>query len=246
VEARWQSGRVTTAWQSSRPRHGRRFQPTHELALYGPALAACQAIPGAHRGLLVVAEASGPMGIPDLTALVGAPDPLEHRLALDVPPLLNEIDAAVVAVAHPGVGRSAAKIAASLGWPATTVERRLPGLIKNGALSRVRGNKFVRAEELKPLGRLYAVETKMRDRRAALRQARAYATWADSYVLVMGTLSPTARSQLLQDVEADQAGLVVNGKWLRRPVVRAIPVARRLWAAEFLVAALRGGPTSPR
>jgi hypothetical protein len=41
----------------------------------------------------------GPIGIPDLTALVGAADRLEARLALGVPPLLNEIDAAIVAVA---------------------------------------------------------------------------------------------------------------------------------------------------
>src|SRR4051812_12851029 len=82
-------------FETSRARPGRRFQPTHERALLRSALSAAGQLPGAHRGVLVVPEMSGPYGIPDLTALVGDPAALSARLDLPVPPLLHEVDAAV-------------------------------------------------------------------------------------------------------------------------------------------------------
>ena len=84
---------VAMVRETSRPRAGRRFTPSHELALLGPAIDATGALPGAHRGLLVVQESTGPFGIPDLTALVGSPALLTDRLALGVPALLHQVDA---------------------------------------------------------------------------------------------------------------------------------------------------------
>lgn len=224
---------------TSRPRAGRRFEPTHELELLPSAVNACRALPAAHKGLTVVAEMTGPIGIPDLTALVGSEAVLAARLACPVAPLLHEVDAAVVGVAHPRAARSAKQLAAAIGWPEETVRRRLVPLVRSGALHAVDGDRFIRDAALQPLGRVYAIEAKVRDWRRALYQARTYSTWADSYVLVMGALSKSPLSQLTAEVAADRAGLVVDGRWVRRPSVHRLSPGRRQWAAEHIVAALR-------
>ena len=66
VAPAWQGVLVTqaTVRKSSRPRAGRSFAPTHELALLDPAREACSALPGVHRGLLIVEELAGPIGVP--------------------------------------------------------------------------------------------------------------------------------------------------------------------------------------
>lgn len=230
---------LTTVQHTSAPRAGRRFEPTHELALYEDALAACEDLPGSHRGVFVVREMAGPIGIPDLTALIADPSLLRARLELGVKPLLNQLDAAIVASARASVPRTPDAIARSLGWPAETIARRLPGIVRNGALIAVGANRYVRPAALRPLGRLYAVEAKVRDRVSAIQQARAYGAWADSYVLVMGKLGPRPLQTLLSEVEADQGGLMVDGRWLRRPAVRPHDSPRRFWSTEHFVAAVR-------
>ncbi len=230
---------VVMSTHTSRPRHGRRFEPTHELELLPDALNACRALPAAHKGLTIVAEMTGPIGIPDLTALVGSDELLAARLASPIRPLLHEVDAAVVGVAHPRMARTAEQFAAALGWPEETVRRRLVPLTRSGALLGVAGDRFRRDSALQPLGRVYAVEAKVRDWRRALQQARSYSTWADSYVLVMGALSQAPLEQLTAEVANDRAGLVVNGRWVRRPTVHKLSPGRRLWTAEHVVAALR-------
>ncbi len=114
-------------WDSSRPRAGRRFEPTHELVLHDLAAELAAGLRGASRGLVLLRELAGPIGIPDLTALIGDPGPLEARLALNVPPLLNEIDAAIAGVAHAHAPRSAAVLARALGWPEETILPRADG-----------------------------------------------------------------------------------------------------------------------
>jgi hypothetical protein len=238
----WQSEGVAfaTIHETENPRAGRRFEPTHELALHDGALFACRSLPGAHQGVVVIREMVGPIGIPDLTALVGKPAVLQQRLDLPVPPLLNRLDAAIVAVAAPRLSRDLSAIAASLGWPVTTIERRVPALLDVGALRETRPGRYVRPSALQPTGRLYAIEAKVRDRSAAVQQGRSYSVWADSYVIVIGALGARPLDALMADVSADSAGLLVDGRWLSRPVIRSLGVARRMWAAEHVVAALRG------
>ena len=141
--------------------------------------------------------------------------------------------------------RTSHALAKALGWPLGTIMRRLPGLIRSGALTEVRSDRYVRPAALRPLGRLYAIEAKVRDRGAAVQQARTYAAWADSYVLVMGALGPRPLQLLLDEVELDRGGLVVDGRWLRRPVARSLDPARRFWSAEHFVAAVRAGGYQP-
>lgn len=224
--------------ETGAPRPGRRFEPTHELALHEHAMSVCAQLPGAHRGALVVREMAGPIGIPDFTVLIGETDRLHARLSLDVAPVLNQLDAGIVAVANPRVARSASALARALNWSVQTVMRRLPGLLRSGALVATRPDRYVRPSALGPLGRLYAVEAKVSDRQAAVQQARAYSSWTDGYVLVMGPLGRAPLSSLLDEVDADRGGLVVDGRWLRRPVLGRLDPARRLWSAEHFVAAV--------
>jgi hypothetical protein len=85
---------------------------------------------------------------------------------------------------------------------------------------------------------MYAIETKVRNWGRALGQARAYGVWADTYVLVMGPLTQSVVSKVKEGVTKDRGGLVVDGKWICRPVASGPSPAHRLSASEHFVAAL--------
>jgi hypothetical protein len=231
--------------ETRRPRAGRRFEPIAERDLIRPALCAAQTLPGAREGLHVLQEVAGPFGVADFIAIVGATRRVEARLALDVPPLLNEVDAGIVAVTSPHHGRTPARLAELLGWPVASIDRRLPGLLKSGAVRELRRGRFVRPDSLVPIGRAYAIETKMRQWRRALRQARTYRLWCDNYVIVMPALSRPVLVEALAKVEKDSGGLFVDGRWEARPRLRRAEPARRVWGSEHLVAALRGPELPP-
>lgn len=228
---------------SLRPRPGRRYEPIEEALLENDALAGARALPHAHRGLTVLREVAGPFGVPDFVAVVGSSDALAARLRLDVPPLLNEVDAGIAASLSTRRGRSVDAVAARMGWTADTVQRRLPGLLRSHAVIDVGARRYVRPEALCPVGRLYAIETKVRDWRRALRQARMYRLWCDNYVVVMATLSDSTMPLALAAVDGDGGGLMASGSWVRRPRPHRLTDARRLWGAEHVVAAL-GGPAT--
>jgi hypothetical protein len=230
--------------ETSRPRWGRMFTPTHELKLTEPALRACHSLPLAHNGVLVVKELAGPIGVPDFTALVGDREALDRRLASGIPPLLNRIDSAIISVSHPTHGRSIETLAKSLGWPVGTLHRRIPRLLKSNALKESSGC-LLRAPELTPVGRIYAVEAKVDNHSAAINQVRSYSVWADSYVVVMGPLSARALSTIEAEVRIDQGGLYVEERWIRRPRIQRLRKAQRLWATEHFVAAVSGENYQP-
>jgi hypothetical protein len=224
--------------QTARPRAGRRFEPSHELELEVDALQAAQALPGAHRGLLVLQEMAGPFGVPDLLAVVGRPDVLEARRALAVPPLLNQVDAGVVAAAAPRAPRTPETLARRVGWPVETVRRRLPELLRSGALLRSGGDSYVRPAALHPVGRLFAIETKVKDWRRAIRQARTYSLWCDSYVVVMASLGAGSLGEVREAIGADGGGLMVARRWVQRPRPGKRSPRQRLWGSEHLLAAM--------
>jgi hypothetical protein len=224
---------------TSAPRPGRRFEPTHEVALHSDAVAASGALPGAHRGVIVVREMTGPIGIPDFTAMVGGAEALQLRSQLDIPPILNSLDASIIAVTAARVPKTVDGIAQSLGWSTSTVIRRLPRLLDCGALQQVGESRYVRPAALQPAGRVYAIEAKVRDRVAATNQARAYLAWADSYVLVLGPLGRGPLELVTDAVRADRGGLVVAGKWIVRPCISKRSNALRFLASEHFFAATR-------
>lgn len=226
---------------AGRPRAGRRFEPVRELELSQDALFAAHGLPNARLGLRILLETAGPFGVPDIVAVVGPTEILDARLALSIPPLLNEVDAGIVAAAAPKAPRRAETLAKRLGWPVETIVRRLPGLIRSEALRAAGRDTYVRPVDLRPVGRLYAIETKVKDWRRAVRQARTYSVWCDGYVIVMPALGPSSGSAVTDAVEMDGGGLVLGGRWARRPTIRARTPAQRLWGSEHAIAAFWSG-----
>jgi len=230
---------------NSNPRAGRRFEPVQELELHGDAMLAARGLPGANRGLIVVPEFAGPIGIPDFTAYVGDVERLRRRHRLDVPPVLNELDAGVVASAHRRRPLGAEELASAQGWPSSAISERMRGLVRGGALIRVGEDRYVRPDAMEPGGRFYAIEAKVNDWRAALRQVRTYRIWADSYVLIMGQISLRAEEALESEVRHDRGGLMIAGRWVVRPRLGQTAERRRLQAWESFAAATRTGLDNP-
>lgn len=231
---------------TSTPRAGRRFEPIQERELHQDALAAVRGLPGANRGLVVVPEFAGPIGIPDFTAYVGTIERIRRRHELDVAPVVKELETGIISAAYARRPSSVDAIAGTLGWPVETVAERLRGLVKRGALIEASPGKYIRPEPLEPGGRLYAIEAKVSDWRSALRQVRTYRVWADSYVLVMGRLSERAQAAVIAEVNRDHGGLVLEGRWIVRPRLGQTATRRRMQASELFAAATRtglGGPT---
>jgi hypothetical protein len=188
-------------------------------------------------------ELHAPFGIPDFTVVVGDADARRARLRLMVPALLNEVDAGIVGVASSERYSSARQIAARTQWPVTTIERRIPGLLRAGALREVIAERYRRASALQPIGTVYAIELKVGDWRRALVQCRTYRTWADSYVLIMQRVSDSSLAELRYKVRRDGGGLIIGDDWLVQPRLAKLPRARRMWTSEHIVAACRRAPT---
>lgn len=227
----------TPAVLPGRSRPGQRFQAVQERGLQEALLGVARELPGSKQGLILQLEMPGPLGIPDATALVGNPARLEDRLQSGIAPLTNRLDATIVSIMPRGAMRSPTAIARQLKWRTETVDRRIPYLLRAGAIV-ARGDSFSRRCELGPLGRIYALEAKVNQAGAALKQCRTYSSWADSYVLVMGPLSTSTKERLNRDVLLDGGGLVVAGRWCLRPRLRPPDPSMRLWAAEYFVASL--------
>ena len=231
---------VPEAIPSARARGGRRFEPVQERGLEAEALRAVGGLPGARDGLVVLREVAGPFGVPDLVAVVGPGDVLRRRLSVGIRPLLNEIDAGIVGAASAIVPRKLETLAVQQGWELDTVSRRVSSLLRAGALLEVRPGRFTRPSQLRPIGRLYAVETKVNKWRRAVQQGRTYQLWCDAYIVVVGSLGPDPLEALIREARQDGAGVVTAGRWLLRPRVRRRPEHKRLWGSEYVVAAIGG------
>lgn len=221
---------------ATRTRPGRRFLPTAELEL-GPALRdLASRLPGATGGVLVVAEMPGPTGLPDLVA-VPVTSRLDARLAVDVPPLLSSADVRLAAACSPLRKSLTPTLARQLETDVESVRRRVRRLERTGALV-ADGAGWRRHVALVPVGRLYALEAKVDDWNAGLAQALRYGAWADASAVVMGQL-PRDPSKPVAQATALGLGLAHGARWLVRPKVRRLSLAKRLFASEHLVAALR-------
>lgn len=236
---------IVSEIETSLPRAGRRFEPIQELELHDAARAAARSLPGASRGVLVVPEFAGPLGVPDFTAYVGPVEWLRERQLLEVPPIVSEVDAAILAVAHVRRPSTVEDLADALGWPESVIAGRMRRLVAVGALEEDRPGLYVRRSAIEPAGRLWAIEAKVGDWQKALQQGRTYSVWADGYVLVMGAMSKRSTAALLEEVRRDRAGLVVDGRWLARPRLVAPSERHRLQAAELFAAATRIGLEAP-
>jgi hypothetical protein len=84
---------------------------------------------------------------------------------------------------------------------------------------------------------MYAIEAKVKDWRRALRQARTYSVWCDSYVIVMPELGLGSMEAAQNFVAADGGGLMLGGTWVLRPRLAKRSAAQRLWGSEHAIAA---------
>jgi hypothetical protein len=230
---------------SLQPRHGRRFEPGDELEVLQSATAICSDLRGFSTASFVVAEMTTPLGVPDLTVVVPAKEALARRLAHEAPPILNRVDAAIVASVPRGRGLSMLSIAKRTQLPPDTIRRHVERLSNTATLTLAPSKAIVRPAALAPVGRIIAVEAKVRDWRKGLAQADTYALWADGSVLVLGRLATASKPAAIAMARQRGIGLVVDSKWLVWPRIHPPGARDRLWASEHLIRALRPA-TNPR
>lgn len=216
---------------------GRPFQPTHEAEMIPGLIAAAMRSVHRDRRIIVVPELHGPCGVVDLGLLETTDDILAARLGLGIPPLLNQLDAAIVGCLSARRPLGLATVARSLGWPERDLSGRVTHLRRRGVIAQLRSGCLVRPEGLKPLGHLSVYEAKVNDWKRGFAQAATYATWADDATLALQRL-PRDPSRALAMATDLRLGLIADGHWERRAEVQRLPRKTRMWASEHLVAAL--------
>ncbi len=216
---------------------GRPFEPTRERHLLPGVRSAALAVSRKDRRIILLPELQGPYGVVDLALLETDDAVLADRLALGVPPLLNQLDAAIVASLAVLQPRSLSTIACRLHWPERHLVTRIEQLRRIGAVERLPSGCFVRPNGLQPLGHLSAYEAKVTDWRRGLYQAATYATWADESTLAAGRL-PRDPSRALAMAAELRLGVIADGVWWRRAERQQLLPQTRLWASEYVVASL--------
>ncbi|GAA1914767.1 hypothetical protein GCM10009797_05640 [Nocardioides hwasunensis] len=114
--------------------------------------------------------------------------------------------------------------------------------MRSGAALQTTSGALSLAPGLLPQGRLVAIETKVKDWGRAIQQGRAYRTWSDNYVVVLGDVGQLALNRARVEVAADRAGLYAGGNWLVRPAARTVTLPRRLQGFEYVYASVTSDP----
>ncbi|HZX06780.1 hypothetical protein [Kribbella sp.] len=204
----------------------------HELAHIAAAT-----LPGVPEDVLLVPEMPSPLGLPDFMALAGGQKWLQARRAAGVQPFLAEADCSVLAVLHPRQALSLATVARRIGWSLAALEPVLTRLEKAGAVETTPGGAHRVNPALVPRGSVFALEAKVKDWQKAVLQGRAYRTWANNYVVLLGDVGPVAERRAAERVAHDGAGLYSSSGWIVKPRARRPAPAKRLWGFEHLYAA---------
>lgn len=217
---------------------GQRFLPVAEQEVQAALPELAGGLPGASRhGYLCIREMAGPFGIADAVVIVGGLSRLDERLEAEVPPLLNSLDVAITALLFPGRALPVDHVAAEISRPLKVVRQRMRSLAGLGAV-RAKSVGWVRHPSLVPCGRLHALEAKVKDWSRGAEQAAKYSAWADTASVVIQQL-PADPSGCVAKASNLGIGVVHDGVWKCRPELRQHFAARRLWATEHVVAALR-------
>jgi hypothetical protein len=203
-------------------------------------------MPGPAGDVILVTEMPSPLGMPDFVALVGGQNWLHLRASANIPPVLSEIDCAVLSALGTMRPLSISSLGRRIGWATDQVERTVSRLRRTGAAVLTKSGAVVAAPGMKPDGSLYAIEVKVKNWHRAVIQGRGYRTWADNYVMVLGEAGSKAAERARSEVTADGAGLYTEDGWVVRPRKRLPSPARRTMGFEHLYAALASDPTFGR
>lgn len=217
---------------------GRRFEPQAELNLHELARTAAATLPGIADEVLLVPEMPSPLGLPDFIALSDGSSWLESRQAAGVQPVLSESECSVLAVLHPGQALLPATVASRSGWSLSDLDPVVTRLVNAGAIDKTPRGALRLNPSLVPSGSMSALEVKVKDWQRAVLQGRAYRTWADNYVVVLGAVGRVAEHRAAERVRDDGAGLFSSSGWVVRPRARRAASAKRLWGFEHLYAAV--------
>lgn len=223
---------------------GRRFEPQAELTLHKLAETAAETISSVVDDVMLVPEMPSPLGLPDFVALSGGRSWLEDRQAAGIQPILSEAECAVLAVLHPGQALSRETVARRSSWSLDALDPVVARLSRSGAIELTPRGALRVNPLLVPKGSIFALEAKVKDWRKAVLQGRAYRSWANNYVVVLGEVGPLAEQRAVGRIRDDGAGLFTSSGWMVRPRVRQPAPGRRLLGFEYLYAALAtSGPT---
>lgn len=223
---------------SSRQHSGRQFQPVAEVDLGPFAAQAGKTLISRGQAQILVTELPGPYGIVDLGLISARFSPLRHRLSSPVEPLLNEVDAAIVAVTSPVHAMSLTDVSSRLPrFSETALRTRVEHLVDREVLSTTSTGSLRKRPGVVPLGHLHAVESKVRDWRRGLDQALRYSLWTHSSSVVVARL-PKNMNRVVDLFRSRGVGLVLGEEWLVRPVRRQLSLDRHMWASEHFVAAI--------
>lgn len=223
-------------WPATPSPAGQRYLPIEEQLL-GPALRELASrLPNAPSGVLAALEFAGPNGIADFVATVGFRRQLAARLETSVPPITRASEVAVLSVVPVNRTVGSQAIARRLGFTDRQVQDAGRSLERVGAIQRV-GAGYRRHPGMEPVGRMYALEAKVRDWRRATSQALRYLTWADAAGVVL--LHPPAQVEEARGRLRELGiGLAIGSKWLVRPRIHPNRTALRFLASEVFVASV--------
>lgn len=197
-------------------RHGRPFEPLHEVELRDDLIRVSRTLAQSSGLGFVILEMPGPMGVPDALVMRASPRALQARLDADVEPILDQYACELLTMLRQVRGDTHSA-QTCLGWTDYTMRSALARLRSAGAVVLTVRGRVHPKPGLQPIGKSIAVEAKVRDWKRALGQGRVYASWADSYQLLLGHVADSAVLALASMVAGDQAGLVIGQKWVVRP-----------------------------
>lgn len=221
---------------------GRQFAPVSELDLHSLAVDVAASLQGPSGDVWVIPEMPSPLGLPDFVALLGGEDWLAARSRVATGPVLSEADCVVLASLHVARPSSSETVMRKLNWDADRLAPVVSRLVRSGAVLRSASGALTLTPGMLPQGRLVAIETKVKDWGRAIQQGRAYRTWSDNYVVVLGDVGQLALNRARIEVAADRAGLYAGADWIVRPAARKATLSRRLQGFEYVYASVTSDP----
>lgn len=223
--------------ESRRTPPGRPFAPVQEVSL-GPIVERLAAeFVTQPKKAVGIREFVGPYGVADLAVILLKQGRFQDRMRSEVPAIVNEIDAALVASLFPTSGRNLEFLCSSLRLGDDLVRKRLRKLLRMGAIDESRRGKYLRAPGLSIMGEVVTFEAKVSAWAKGIDQAQTYRLWSDQTVVVMGKL-PRDETRAVGQAKALGIGLTVGSDWKSKPRKSHNSRHRMFWTSELFYSEL--------